>query len=195
MSVPAPREARLAALAAGRALLTLGAVAAAVGALAAAAPARRAPEHLAPAHPDDVDRVLRRGGACGPGLRVWTPHAAFAAGDPGAEPLVPAFEWVAPTPHGTVAVRQDPAADGSLTLTAADADAELGRALAAMTGEEVLVRDGAEWLAVEGDRARPLLASPRTALTGPVGVAQLGAARTRGRTAVGPRAGGEPAPG
>lgn len=194
MSEPAPREARLAALAAGRALLTLGAVAAALGALAAAAPARRAPEHRAPAHADDVDRVLRRGGARGPGLRVWTPHAAFAAGDPGAEPLVPAFEWVAPTLHGTVTVRQDAAADGSLTLAAADADAELGRALAAMTDEEVLVRDGSEWLAVAGDRARPLLTPPRSALPGPVDVAQLGGARTRGWAAVGPTADEEPVP-
>jgi hypothetical protein len=162
MPRPVPPETRLAAAAASRALLTVSAVAGVVAALAAWAPVRRAPQHRTPAPQDDVDRVLRRAGATGPGQAVWRWNPAFTAGDPGAEPLLRTLRWVAPTggdgaPHGTVTARQTGEGPRSVVVTATDDDAALARGLGTLVPDEVLVADGPDWVAVRGDRVRPLL--------------------------------------
>jgi hypothetical protein len=166
-----PTQTHLATVAASRALLTLGAVASAAAALAAAAPVRRAPQHRTPAPQDDVDRVLRAAGATGPGRAVWAWNPAFAAGDPGAEPLLRTFTWVAPTggdgaPLGTVTARQIGEDARSVTVNGTDDDADLSRALGTLAPDEVLVRAGRDWVAVRGDRVRPLLPGGPAASTG-----------------------------
>jgi hypothetical protein len=164
---PTPSQTHLASVAASRALLTVSAVAGAAAALAASAPVRRPAQHRTPAPQDDVDRLVRRAGAGGPARAVWRWNPAFLAGDPGAEPLLRTFAWVAavlgddapPTGaprDGTVTVRQTGEGSGSLTVTATDDDADLARALGTLTADDVLVADGPEWLAVRGDRVRPL---------------------------------------
>jgi hypothetical protein len=152
-------QARLAAQAAGRALLGVAAAAAALGALAAACgPADRRP---GPSVPDEeVDRVLRAAGAGGPAVAVWALNPAWVAGDPGAEPLVRDGRWVAPAGRagavrGTLTAGATPHAAGHLTVTAGD-DAALGAALATVRPDETLVADGRDWLVVAGDRIRPL---------------------------------------
>ncbi|WP_146903843.1 hypothetical protein [Cellulomonas aerilata] len=166
---PTPPEARLAAVAAQRALLTVAGVAGVVAALAASAPVRRPPHQRTPADDAVVDRVLRGAGSTGPGRAVWAWNPRFVAGDPGAEPLLRTFTWVAPVggppePRGTVTARQgaDGSGSGSVTIARTDDDAALAHALATLAPDDVLVHDDGDWLAVRGDRVRPLLAAPRT---------------------------------
>ena len=174
------RDARLAALCANRALLTVTAVAVSLGTLAAAcAPAPGSPGAAprTPAPLEEVETALRGAGASGPAVAVWVWTPGFVEGDPGAEPLAHALTWVAPTgpaasPTGTVTVWQDPAGDGAVEVAARDDDAELAAALAAVGPDDTLVTDRSDWLVVTGDRVRSLVAYPRTELTGTVTVAE-----------------------
>ncbi|WP_298460375.1 hypothetical protein [uncultured Cellulomonas sp.] len=176
-------DARVAALAASRALLTVTAVAVAAGALVAAcAPSttgrRGAGAHRTPAPRARVDAALREAGASGLGVAVWVPNGLWLDGDPGAEPFVRALEWVATTgpsaaPSGTVTVRQDAAGDGAVRVVVTDDDAELAAALATLADADTLVRDRAGWLVVTGSSVRPLLAGDRAGLPGTFTVAQL----------------------
>jgi hypothetical protein len=172
---------RVAALGANRGLLVLTAVALGLGALAAACAPGAARQSLAqrtPAPQDEVDRVLRAAGATGPTRAVWVWNPRWVEGDPGAEPLLRALEWVAATgpataPTGTVTVWQDPAADDAVAVAATGDDAELAAALAGVGPDETLVTDRSDWLVVSGDRVRPLLDGARTDLHAEVPVEEF----------------------
>jgi hypothetical protein len=118
---------------------------------------------------DVVNRVLRAAGATGPGHAVWEPNPAHLAGDPGAEPLLRTFTWVAATggdgsgapTRGTVRARQLGDGAASVTVTATGDDADLADALGTLAPDEVLVRQAGGWVAVHGDRARPLVPARR----------------------------------
>ena len=174
---PTP-AARLAALGGGRGLLALTAVALGLGALAAACapgPTRQPLAQRTPAPQEEVDRALRAAGATGPTRAVWVWNPRWVDGDPGAEPLLRALEWVAATgpveaPTGTVTVWQDPVADDAVAVAPAGDDAELAAALADVGPEDTLVTDRSDWLVVTGDRVRSLLDGTRTELRGEVSV-------------------------
>jgi hypothetical protein len=175
-----PRDARLAALSANRALATVAAVALGLAGLAAAcapAPGRPGGTPRAVASPAEVDAVLQDLGASGPAVAVWVWTPGFVDGDPGAEPLAHALTWIAPTgpaadPDGTVTVWQDPAGTGAVELAARDDDAELAAALGTVGPDATLVSDRSDWLVVTGDRVRSLVRPPRTELAGTVTVAE-----------------------
>jgi hypothetical protein len=181
---------RIAALRGGGPLLTVAAVAAALGAVVAVCvppSARRPLAQRTPAREDEVERVLRDAGATGPVRAVWVWNPGWVDRDPGAEPLLRALEWVAATgpddaPTGTVTARQgaaprsvaarNVAAGSTVTVTGTTDDAVLAAALSDVGPEETLVSDGSDWLVVAGDRVRPLHGDARPDLPGTVTVAE-----------------------